>query len=210
MAAASAPKDPTDDLQEQELPDFPDKGGVSDHGAPPDDDGPESLEDLLEPLDAADDLRLLARDGPGVSGRGVMGKYVYSFSFAHPGPKSIARGLCSPSDLSKKETMERVQNPYAACGVDVEETAVFREPHKNGLPHDAVLCRSLTRHKWLPICTYLYETWKMRMGASKHITTWSDGCKYFTPGDRDPDLENEARRKNVRSSKVKFLLVFSK
>ena len=26
MAAASAPKDPTDDLHEQELPDFPDKG----------------------------------------------------------------------------------------------------------------------------------------------------------------------------------------
>ena len=26
MAAASAPKDPTDDLREQELPDFPDKG----------------------------------------------------------------------------------------------------------------------------------------------------------------------------------------
>ena len=26
IAAASAPKDPTDDLHEQELPDFPDKG----------------------------------------------------------------------------------------------------------------------------------------------------------------------------------------
>ena len=26
MAAASAPKDPTDDLHEQELPDFPDDG----------------------------------------------------------------------------------------------------------------------------------------------------------------------------------------
>ena len=66
MAAASAPNDPTDDLHEQELPDFPDDGGVSDHGAPPNDDGPESLEDLLEPVDVADDLRLLARDGPGV------------------------------------------------------------------------------------------------------------------------------------------------
>ena len=33
--AASAPNDPTDDLHEQELPDFPDDGGVSDHGAPP-------------------------------------------------------------------------------------------------------------------------------------------------------------------------------
>ena len=30
IAAASAPKDPTDDLHEQELPDFPDKGGSVD------------------------------------------------------------------------------------------------------------------------------------------------------------------------------------
>jgi hypothetical protein len=122
MAASSAPKDPTDDLHEQALAEFPDDGGVSDQGVPPN-DCQESLDDLLEPVDAADDLRLLTADGPPVSGRHVTGKYVYSFSFAHPGPKSMARGLCSPSDISKSETMERVQKAYAACGVDLQELA---------------------------------------------------------------------------------------
>ena len=181
MAASSTPKDPTDELHQQALADFPDDGGVSDQGVPPNDSEHtlEYLEELLEPVDAADDLRLLTADGPPVSGRHAHGKYVYSFSFAHPGPKSMARGLCSPSDISKSETMERVQKAYAACGVDLQETAVFREPHKNGLPHDAVLCRSLNRHNWPPICTYLYETWKMRLGANTHIKTWSDGCRCF-------------------------------
>ena len=75
--------------------------------------------------------------------------------------------------------MERVKKAYAACGFHLQESAVFREPHKNGLPHDAVLCQAKAQHKWLPICTYLYDTWKMRMGASTHIKTWSDGCKYL-------------------------------
>ena len=34
----------------------------------------------------------------------MNGKFVHSYTFAHPGQKSIDRGLCSPSDLSKQET----------------------------------------------------------------------------------------------------------
>jgi len=196
MAASSAPKDPTDELQEEEVPDFPDDGGVAADG-PPATDSEEILEELLEPLDRADDLRLLTSDGPPSAGRGVQGKYVYSYTFTHPGPQSIARGLCAPSDISKSETMDRVQKAYAACGIDLRETAVFREPHKNGKPHDAVLCSSLTRHKWIPIVTYLYETWNMRMGASKHIKTWSDGCRYFRTSQGGPEQEKLKKYINV-------------
>ena len=192
MAASSAQKDPTDELQEEELPGFFDDGGDSDHG-PPESGCAESAEDLFEPKDAADDLHVISFDGPSVFGRGVNGKFVYSYSFAHPGQKSIDRGLCSPSDLSKQETMERVQKAYEACNVDLQETAAFREPHKNDLPHDAVLCRSSARHKWLPICTYMYDTWKMRMGASKHIKTWSDGCRYFRTPKSSPQTKEEGR-----------------
>ena len=146
----------------------------------PGDEQAETAEDLFEPCDEEDDLTYIIADGPqGVRGRGMPGKYVYSYTFTHPGPKSIARGLCSPSEISKDETMARVQKAYKACDIDLQETAVFREPHKNGLPHDAVLCPSQVRHKWLPICTYAHKTWNMRIGASTHIKTWSDGCKYF-------------------------------
>ena len=94
--------------------------------------------------------------------------------------------------------VERVQKAYEACNVDLQETAAFREPHKNDLPHDAVLCRSSARHKWLPICTYMYDTWKMRMGASKHIKTWSDGCRYF----RTPKFSPQTREEGRHFSKV--------
>ena len=63
MAASSTPKDPTDELQEEKVPDFPDEGGVAANG-PPAKDSEEIPDGLLEPLDAADDLRLLTSDGP--------------------------------------------------------------------------------------------------------------------------------------------------
>ena len=163
----------------EELDDFEDaleEPGPEPTGAPA-----ASAEELLEPADEADDLELMLTDGPAVSGRHKHGKKVYSLTFTHPGPKSIARGLCSPSAITKAETMERVKKAYEACNISLRETAAFREPHLNGLPHDAVLCRAESEHKWLPICQYMYRTWKMRMGASKHLVTWSDGCKYPTP-----------------------------
>ena len=149
--------------------------------APPTGAPAASFEELLEPADEADELQLIGRDGPSVSGRHKHGKTVYSFTFTHPGPASVARGLCSPSQITKAETMERVKNAFEACNVALREAAVFREPHLNGLPHDAVLTRTQKEHRWLPICQYMYRTWKMRMGASKHIATWSDGCKYPRP-----------------------------
>ena len=54
------------------------------------------VEDLCAPTDATGDLQFMQRDGPRVHGRGNHGRYVYSFTFAHPGPESVARGLCSP------------------------------------------------------------------------------------------------------------------
>ena len=178
MRAPSAAEDP--DAVEDPPPDAPDHvdgAPAPDTHAPPPQDTL-GAEGLLEPADEADDLHLIVLDGPNIHGRHKHGKRVYSFTFAHPTPASIARGLCSPSDITKAETMERVKKAYSACGIDLREAAVFREPHLTGLPHDAVLCRSQVEHKWLPICHYMYVTWKMRMGASKHITTWSDGCKY--------------------------------
>ena len=183
MRAPAMVDDP--DVVEEPLPeqldDFED--AMEDHfeDAPPTGAPAASAEELFEPADEADDLQFMLTDGPSVFGRRKHGKQVYSLTFTHPGPKSIARGLCSPSDITKAETMERVKKAYEACNIALRETAVFREPHLNGLPHDAVLCRAEGEHKWLPICHYMYRTWKMRMGASKHLVTWSDGCKYPTP-----------------------------
>ena len=172
MRAPTTMDDP-EALDDPLLPAVDDVDGAPATGAPAED-----TEELLEPGDEADDLQLILTDGPPVRGRGKHGKAVYSFTFTHPGPSSIARGLCSPSDITKAETMERVKKAYEACGFALRETAVFREPHLNSLPHDAVLCRTQKEHRWLPVCQYMYQTWRMRMGASKHIATWSDGCRY--------------------------------
>ena len=83
MAASSAQKDPTDELQEEELPGFFDDGGDSDHG-PPESGCAESAEDLFEPQGAADDLHVISFDGPSVSGRGVNGKFMYSYTYVRP------------------------------------------------------------------------------------------------------------------------------
>ena len=85
----------------EQLDDFED--AMEDHfeDAPPTGAPAASAEELFEPADEADDLQFMLTDGPSVFGRRKHGKQVYSLTFTHPGPKSIARGLCSPADITK-------------------------------------------------------------------------------------------------------------
>ena len=56
---------------------------------------------------------------------------------------------------------------------------MWREPHMNGLPHDAAGIRALRQHRWLPVVSYIYDSHKIRCGVSSHLNAWPDLVVYY-------------------------------
>ena len=87
--------------------------------------------------------------GPDQRGRNKPGQYVYLLVFSHPEPGTVERlGLKTPASLSKTEFRDLALECHTAAGVDLVETACFRELRSNGLPHLNLLVRARAQYRW--------------------------------------------------------------
>ncbi|CAK0903598.1 unnamed protein product [Prorocentrum cordatum] len=117
--------------------------------------------------------------GPPQQGRGAKGQYVYWITQAHPKPETVERlGLKTPSDFTREEFNAMVVQVHTASGVTLEETATFREPHENGLPHNSCLVRSLAQYKWKKVAGVFRQSHKAHVDFATHIKTWAEGVVY--------------------------------
>jgi len=65
---------------------------------------------LADPKDELEDRNWMHASGPLLRGRGKPGKYVYSYTWAHPGEAGVARGLLAPSSVGKEKLLEAVKD----------------------------------------------------------------------------------------------------
>lgn len=128
---------------------------------------------------AAPALQDVSSSGPPQSGRGCKGQYVYWITQSHPKPETVERlGLKTPSDFTRQEWNDLVVKVHTASGVTLEETATFREPHENGLPHNNSLVRCLVQYKWKKVAEVFRQEHKVHVDFATHIKTWAEGVVY--------------------------------
>ena len=62
----------------------------------------------------------------------------------HPKPETVQRtGVKTPADVDKVTFREMLVKSRRECGIEIEETACFKEPNENGLFHFYFLVRGL-------------------------------------------------------------------
>ena len=82
--------------------------------------------------------------GPSQRGRGVHGQYVYWICMQHPKSETIQRtGVKTLVDFVRITSREMLVKSHRECGIEIEETACFKEPNENGLFHLNLLAQGL-------------------------------------------------------------------
>ena len=73
--------------------------------------------------------------GPSQRGRGVHGQYVYWICMQHPKPETVQRtGVKTPADFDRTTFREMLVQSHRECGIEIEETACFKEPNERLVP----------------------------------------------------------------------------
>ena len=86
----------------------------------------------------------VALSGPSQRGRGVHGQYVYWICMQHPKPETVQRtGVKTFADFDRITFREMLVKSHRECGIEIEETACFKEPNENGLFHLSLFVRGL-------------------------------------------------------------------
>ena len=67
--------------------------------------------------------------GPSQRGRGVHGRYGYWICMQHPKPETVQRtGVKTLVDFVRITFREMLVKSHQECGIEIEETACFKEP----------------------------------------------------------------------------------
>ena len=122
----------------------------------------------------------LPLNGPPQRGDGVQGQYVYALIMPRPTAEVVARtGVKLPTDFDRESFREMVVKCLAECGVQVIETACFKEPHANGDPHLNLLVRAGRQWRWKAAAERLLQTYRVHVSFAENIRTWAEGVVYF-------------------------------
>ena len=122
----------------------------------------------------------LALEGPPQYGRRCNGQYVYAIVFSQPKPETIQQhGMKKPEDFTREAFGTLMVQAHDSCGVQLEETACFLEPHGNGQTHLNALVRSTTPYRWENVAKLLLEQHKVHVSFGSNVKTWADGVVYF-------------------------------
>ena len=125
----------------------------------------------------------LQLDGPPQTGKGVQGRYVYWICMAFPHDDTVeATGVKTPADFDHNGFREVVAESHTACGVELVETACFREPHASGKPHLNLLVRAKQQYRWKRVAQHLLEHHKVHVGFGSNVKTWAEGVVYGRVG----------------------------
>ena len=85
--------------------------------------------------------------GPGQTGRGCNGQYVYWTVMVQPTPQVLqSHGLKKPENYDREGLGKLMVKVHKECGVTVVETACFMEPHASGLMHRNCLARATAQY----------------------------------------------------------------
>ena len=70
--------------------------------------------------------------GPSQRGRGVHGRYGYWICMQQPKPETVQRtGVKTLVDFVRITFREMLVKSHRECGIEMEETACFKEPNEN-------------------------------------------------------------------------------
>ena len=121
----------------------------------------------------------VALSGPSQRGRGVHGQYVYWICMQHPKPETVQRtGVKTPADFDRTSFREMLVQSHQECGIEIEETACFKEPNENGLFHLNLLVRSRNQFRWRAVAENTLRAHKVHVGFGQNVRTWSEGVVY--------------------------------
>ena len=82
--------------------------------------------------------------GPSQRGRGVQGQYIDWICMQHPKPETVQRtGVKTLADFDEVTFREMFVKSHRERGIEIEETAWFKEPNDNGLFHLNLFVRGL-------------------------------------------------------------------
>jgi hypothetical protein len=112
------------------------------------------------------------------TGRGKQGQYVYWITQPALTAAGVEKGYLQPAAKTKEEFYLQIRASHLACGVVLEEVAVFDELHQNGTRHKNALVRAKKQYRWAPVGKHLAETARMRVDFGDHIKSWADGVVY--------------------------------
>ena len=116
--------------------------------------------------------------GPAQRGKTARGQYVYGVVHSRLRERGVSLGLTPPDAYTREGFSDLLREAYTACGLDLCETATFKEPHEDGALHNYALVRSSKQHKWLPVAQWLYKERKVRVDFGNNVRTWHDGVVY--------------------------------
>jgi len=121
--------------------------------------------------------------GPGQTGRGCNGQYVYWITMVQPTAEVVDRwGLRRPEEFSREEFGKFIVKAHKECDIAVVETACFMEPHASGKPHHNCLARASTQYKWKAVAEKLFYKYKVSVNFGTNIRTWAEGVVYGKVG----------------------------
>ena len=92
--------------------------------------------------------------------------------------RGLSLGLKPPEAFSREGFSDLLREAYTACGLDLCETATFKEPHEDGALHNYALVRSSRQHKWGAVAQWLFKERKVRVDFGNNVRTWHDGVVY--------------------------------
>ena len=97
----------------------------------------------------------------------------------HPKPETVQRtGVKTPADFDRITFREMLVKSHQECGIEIEETACFKEPNENGLFHLNLLVRSRCQFKWLAVAKNTLLRHKVHVGFGQNVRTWTEGVVY--------------------------------
>ena len=131
--------------------------------------------------------------GPGQSGRGCDGQYVYWVVMVQPNPAVIASHRRKrPEAFTRGQFGQLMVKAHAEVDVTIVEAACFLEPHASGLMHHNCLVRADAQYRWKQTAETLFQKYKVSVSFGNDVKTcqqWRSKSRVFAHGvNNDPPI----------------------